>query len=365
MDNVCLDADGIVTAPQQQQQQQQPASTETIIPDGTLTQSIQLSGKVAKRGAKRKAQAKDASVATHCLCGYGDGEMIFCESSDKKCIGQHWYHLECLGIGQRTAPRGVWICPDCKGREKLASSGPGGRQREVRSAAAARSSRAVVADESNYVFEPKAKATKGVLTTASLVKVEAAEHQSRKAMEDMMMDARLLSFDSTGWVLDTRRGGADKGQVFPDGLGKFSLNAENLLAIQSLHRIIVDLLSIDNRLTPWAGVEESDARKRGYAFLPSKFGNFGKNALCAAGVHFHAAEKSSYQAKKDEDANWHSCARLSINDVTEEHMAVLSSIIAAVREAVPDKYRACIALDTLQALQPNLHNGLDHLPGKI
>lgn len=310
------------------------------------------------RGRKRKAQ-KDTSAALYCLCGYGDGEMVFCDSGDKKCLGNHWYHLECVGLAHR-APRGEWWCPDCKARgakpnKNNSASGKGGKKTSS-------SAVVIVADESNYVFEPKVKATKGVLTTASLVKVEAAERQSRKAMEDVLINARLLGFNKAGQVVRPESG-LDSTAQFPDGLCRFKMTTADLAAMQSLHRIIVEMLAAENRLTPWAGVAESDARKRGYAFLPSCYGHFGKQALTSAGVNFHAAEKSSSDAKKDEQANWHSCVRLSVGSLTDDHISALETLVATVKELVPAKYRSCISIDKLQALQPNLHHGRDHLPG--
>ena len=308
------------------------------------------------RGEKRKAE-KLSTADLYCLCGYGDGEMIFCDSGDKKCLGNHWYHLECVGLAHR-APRGEWWGPDCKTRAtKIGNSKAPNVRNGKRSSAVV-----VVADESNYIFEPKVKAAKGVLTTASLVKVEAAERQSRKAMEDILINARLLVFNKVGQVVRPESG-LDSIALFPDGLCRFKMTAADLSAMQSLHRIIVELLAAENRLTPWAGVAESDARKRGYAFLPSTYGHFGKHALTSAGVTFHAAEKSSHDAKKDEQANWHSCVRLSVGNLTDHHISALETIVDTVKRLVPAKYKSCISLDKLQALQPNLHHGRDHLPG--
>lgn len=303
----------------------------------------------------------DNDVETYCLCGYGDGEMIFCDSEDKRCIGKHWYHLECLGISGRGAPRGEWRCPDCKQRAaaKLlgssAASTASSRKREAHLTGGS-----VLVDDRVFVLEPSMKRGK-VLTTSSLVKVDAAERQSRKAMEDILINAKLLQFADDGKVVDFRLNGS--AAPFPSGLCRFHLRPEHHVALQSLHRVIVQLLAGSNRLTPWAGVAESDARKRGYAFLPASYGHFGKNALQSAGVNFHAAEKTSYGAKKDETANWKSCVRLSMSDITDDHIDALESVIASVRAAVPERYRECVALERLQALQPNLHYGLDHLPG--
>lgn len=261
-------------------------------------------------------------------------------------------------------PRGEWWCPDCKERaskKKSAKLAVTVSQRVSGRAKQQPNSRIVVVDESNYIFEPKAKALRGTLTTSSLVKVDAAERQSRKAMEDLLIDARLLRFCNIGRAIPPEHSTS----LFPHGLGKFSLTDKELRNMQSLHRVIVKRLAGGNRLTPWAGVSESDARKRGYAFLPSTFGHFGKSALQSAGVHFHAAEKSAYAAKKDENANWNSCFRLSQSDITETQVNVLRSLITKVRTIVPAKYQSCVCLEQLQALQPNLHNGLDHLPGLL
>ena len=290
----------------------------------------------------------------YCLCGYGDGEMIYCDSGDQLCAGSHWYHLDCILPGNKSVPRGKWCCPDCIDRAKNRATH---RKKEIR-----RKSRVIVADERNYVIELGSKSGKGPLTTASLIKVDAAERQSRQLMDNMLMGAKLLGFDPKGRVLPTEK--SNKSQLyFPSGLCRFRLSPSDLSKLQSLHRVIVRLLSKGNRLTPWAGVAQSDSRKRGYAFLPAKYGNFGKIALCNAGVHFHAAEKLYHEAKKDEKANWNSCARLTQEDFTDDHVDVLQTLISTLHDIIPIKYRPCISMDKLVALQPNLHDGLDHLPG--
>ena len=124
------------------------------------------------------------------------------------------------------------------------------------------------------------------------LRITAAEQQSRRRMEEIASSARLLHFDSNGKVINKSDG---SNTDFPTGLGLFKISSSDFTAIQSLHRVIVDALRQDSRLTPWAGVGEGDKRKRGYAFLPHSYGKFGKSALTAAGVEFHAAEKKGKQ----------------------------------------------------------------------
>jgi hypothetical protein len=188
-------------------------------------------------------------------------------------------------------------------------------------------------------------------------KVEAAEKQSREEMEKLMLGAKLLCFSSNGSVADPRNV-----KFFPRGLCKLKLGEETFKSIRSLHRMIVDLLSEDEKLTPWAGVSEGDKRKRGYAFLPQSYGKFGKTVLTKAGVCFRAAEKRGVQAKKDEVANWKSCVHLREKDMIQEYREALQAVVDMVSSALSDEYSSCLSLDKLHALQPNIHNGLDHLP---
>ena len=183
--------------------------------------------------------------------------------------------------------------------------------------------------------------------------MEAAEKQSREEMEKLMLGTKLLSFSSNGSV-------TDPGNVkfFPRGLCRLKLGQETFRDIQSLHRMIVELLADDEKLTPWAGVSEGDKRKRGYAFLPPSYGRFGKSVLTKAGVCFHAAEKRGGQAKKDELANWNSCVHLREKDMTQDHRDALQAVVELVCSAVSDKYKSCLRLENLHALQPNIHNGL-------
>ena len=119
------------------------------------------------------------------------------------------------------------------------------------------------------------------------------------------------------------------------------------------------------KLTPWAGVGESDKRKRGYAFLPHSYGHFGKTHLKKAGITFHAAEKKGTAAKNDENANWSSCFRIKEADMLPKYISALDTLINRVAKLIPAKYRSIVKIEQLQAIQPNLHNGLDHLPAHI
>lgn len=314
-----------------------------------------------KKKSRRKGQANSIR---YCLCGYGDGEMIGCDGDN--CEGNNWYHLECLqtvlGISKQRSKRlrGEWFCPSCK--EKAAKKLEKQRQRTSTSTSVGAIA-TFLRDETKYVLSPGDKGKK----SGSLppLRVESAERQSREEMESLMSTARLLAFGSNGCVVassvDEKKEGAD----FPHGLSLLPLSPQVFASLQSLHEVVVHALEAELRLTPWAGIGESDARKRGYAFLPSRFGKFGKSTLSSAGVRFHAAEKKGNDAKKDENANWHSCFRLSNAQITPEHENGLRAVVEAVAAAVPQKYKACITLDQLQAIQPNLHNGRDHLPVHI
>ena len=295
------------------------------------------------------------SVTTYCICGYGDGDMIGCDGESSFCPGKKWYHLECLGMDRE--PRGTWYCPDCAERETKKIN------RKRKQVIPAQLDLSHLLDEKKFVVSKKelkiisGKAS-GVIVP---LKVEAAERQSRDEMELLRAKAKLLSFNEKGQVVQCAGNTGD----FPNGLCNFRVETDHFTALQSLHRIIVRALSGEQRLTPWAGVGESDQRKRGYAFLPSTFGKFGKSALIAGGINFYAAEKKGSEAKNDENANWKSCIRLKSTDITEDHEMALKALIKKVAHIVPEKYKKCVTLEQLHAIQPNLHNGLDHLPAHL
>lgn len=294
--------------------------------------------------------------------------MIGCDGPS--CNGGGWYHADCLqealGISavKIKRMRGDWLCPSCS--EKAAKA-PQSSKKQPKSPT---SFTVPVFREGDFVLSSVDKKAMsiakggGVLSSLPPLRVEAAERQSREEMEKVMASARVLEFEASGNVLCKFNKGVEVAAEadFPHGLSKLSLSANTLAAIQSLHEEVVSALQAGLRLTPWAGVGESDARKRGYAFLPSRFGKFGKGPLTAAGVRFHAAEKRGSEARKDEEANWNSCFRLTNTQVTSRHEEALREVIAAVAAAVPEKYKSCVTLEQLQAIQPNLHSGRDHLP---
>lgn len=291
---------------------------------------------------------------SYCVCGRGDGDMIGCDGS--RCPGNGWYHPKCLGIARTTAPRGEWLCPTClssalKRRRTARREQPVEEQKQ---------------NEQDYIIENSGKGAKVVIP----LKVESAERQSREEMENLLATTRRIEFDSQGRAVcrgpNSSRKSAQPRATFPEGLCRLHIAPNRFKAIQRLHKRITTLLGFGHKtrelLTPWAGVAESDRRRRGYAFLPASFGKFGKEALVKRGVSFHAAEKSGYGARKDEAANWKACVRLKESDLPHSQLDALQALIQAVAEAVPSKYKKCISLSNLQALQPNLHNGTDHLP---
>jgi hypothetical protein len=309
---------------------------------------------------KSRKKGRTAPVS-FCICGYGDGDMIGCDG--KACEGNNWYHVECLqtvpGMSQQRSKRlrGDWFCPSCTAKAAKEQE----KQKHILNKRPRRSTTIPGPfHEAEYVLSNADKSSGSRSSSLPPLRVESAERQSREEMENMMSSARLLAFNSNGSV-DPPSDGFD----YPHGLSLLTLPVQVFTAIQSLHEVVVEALEEELRLTPWAGVGESDARKRGYAFLPSRFGKFGKSTLSAAGVRFHAAEKKGNEAKKDEAANWNSCFRLGSAQVTAEHEAALQAVVAAVSAVVPAQYKPCVTLDQLQAIQPNLHNGRDHLPVHI
>ena len=300
-------------------------------------------------GSVPRRKRSRSKAETFCNCGRGDGDMIGCDGTS--CPGNGWFHPECVGITRTTAPRGKWYCPDCTiAMKRRRVNGDRGQRKAV-----------IEITEDTHIIN----------SGSVPLKVSAAERQSREEMENRLTAAKSIHFDELGRAVPGRQhsGHQTKKRLvppFPTGLCRLQLSRPHFKAIQKLHRLITTRLGFGHKiselLTPWAGVAESDRRRRGYAFLPACYGRYGKDVLTKAGVHFHAAEKSGYQAKKDEVANWKSCVRLNEAEVTPHHLEALQAIIKSVQAAVPDKYKACVSLENLQALQPNLHNGCDHLP---
>lgn len=62
----------------------------------------------------------DRAFYNYCWCKSHEGNtMIQCSSNDKKCIGNHWYHIEHVGISAYDANSKdfQWICSDCNSRK--------------------------------------------------------------------------------------------------------------------------------------------------------------------------------------------------------------------------------------------------------
>ena len=53
------------------------------------------------------------------------------------------------------------------------------------------------------------------------------------------------------------------------------------------------------------------------------------------------------------------------SELIPEYVEALNTVIRIVKKMVPVRYQHVISMDQLHALQPNLHNGLDHLPAHI
>jgi hypothetical protein len=60
------------------------------------------------------AAAADEDTGPYCICKQGShGEMIACDNANCPNPGE-WFHLGCMGLIE--APKGKWLCPDCKTR---------------------------------------------------------------------------------------------------------------------------------------------------------------------------------------------------------------------------------------------------------
>lgn len=250
-----------------------------------------------------------------CVCGEEDsvGSMVRCDGA--WCpYGQ--FHVECVGLRRVPRKSSSWLCPECSGRSRS-----GFKKR-----------RYIPSDEEGSIP----------------LKVSSAERQSRLALEEMLSISKPARFGEDGRC----------GEV--QGLGLVTLDDDTFASLESLHQTILEKLR--GRLTAWAGVGEGDERLRGYAFLPSSMGKFGKTRLAQAGLSFHSAAKHGKDAADDKAANLRSCVRLKEEDVDDEMREALESVARRVESVLADKYKSVARLECLEALQPNLHNGKDHLP---
>ena len=332
------------------------------VEQNAVVERCDMSESTVTTPVKGKAHLKKKGKSlplSYCVCGLGDGYMIGCEGDN--CVGNNWYHPECLQVFYKISEkrskrlRGDWLCPSCEEKSKKKNENRHKRPRQS-------SFPHTTYHESEYVLssaeKDHVKKGGGLVNNLPPLRIESAERQSREEMDLLYSKARILKFHDDGRVQNPPNSGAD----FPHGLCLLHLSESIFKGIKSLHEVVVQSLKSELRLTPWAGVGESDARKRGYAFLPSRFGKFGKNTLLKAGIRFCAAEKRGTDAKRDETANWNSCIRLNSSQITLEHETSLKAVVEAVAKLVPSKYKPCISLNQLQAIQPNLHNGRDHLP---
>jgi hypothetical protein len=68
----------------------------------------------------KKLQGGVDTYARCCFCKSGDDDvdMIACDGGDDAaCIGQGWYHLECIGMSWlKSNSLDRWVCPFCKAR---------------------------------------------------------------------------------------------------------------------------------------------------------------------------------------------------------------------------------------------------------
>jgi hypothetical protein len=125
---------------------------------------------------KRKIKKEEENLnPIFCLCGYGDGEMIGCDGI--KCIGNNWYHLECLNMSpqNRNSPRSIWYCPDCTIKLNKKSNNKRNTKKDINDTSS------IQIDESKFIVS-KLKSKAQIITPNTFLKVSSAERQSREAM---------------------------------------------------------------------------------------------------------------------------------------------------------------------------------------
>jgi hypothetical protein len=286
---------------------------------------------------------------TGCICGGGyHGEMVGCDGG---C--EDWFHFGCVGLKRQ--PRGDWVCSTCSTKaakrrlaeEKRAASNKRHRGSDVESAQLSSSMRDT---------KPEKKLSRVEESLASTT-----ERKGREDLELLINRARPLKFDPDGKLLEANDGESSRPCA---GAGRLAPVAPEVFTpLRRLHGNIVAALRKGKMLQSWEGKgKEADLRARGFAFLPQRYGSFGKEHLQKGGLTFHAAEKQGVEAEIDEAANWKSCMTLRDVDIDLQVHNALEALLPSVRHVVPDKYKKFVELKHLMAIQPNLHNGATHLP---
>mmetsp|Transcript_17146 Transcript_17146/g.22260 ORF Transcript_17146/g.22260 Transcript_17146/m.22260 type:complete len:447 (+) Transcript_17146:130-1470(+) len=295
--------------------------------------------------------------------------LVPCESGNV-CRYGGWFHLECTKL--KRIPRKGWRCRDCEELLEAAIRKVNAEEELSYSFSTPFKNKGKITDlmQQQSFSRKKRKGDHQSISSLQLVAtkekkkcsahlepeltVECAERQSREFVDSLLSQALPCTFEIDGSLVD---------DFECAGLCRLEISSHTFSHLQRLHKLIVRRLDSENRLTSWAGVHEGDARARGYAFLPSSFGkSFGEAVLKCAGVQFHAASKFGKDAKIDEKANWQSCIHLHDYEIDSDLRQALASITNSVRAAIPRKYKSLVHLNKLHAIQPNLHNGLDHLP---
>ncbi|KAJ1461832.1 hypothetical protein M885DRAFT_584731 [Pelagophyceae sp. CCMP2097] len=198
----------------------------------------------------------DPDEPTWCVCDRGFfGEMVGCDGEDK-CEFGGWFHIECVGLAR--APRGEWRCASCTEKHAITS------ERKKRKADKDRAlAKRLRPDSATHIVVEE-----GPSRSSYTLKIETAEDQSRREMERLIGGARGIRFSQ----------GRAVGEPDIEGLCRLELVKKTFAAISSLHKTIVKRLRKEKMLVPWAGVNEGDARERGYAFLPKTKSRIGSRA---------------------------------------------------------------------------------------
>jgi hypothetical protein len=235
---------------------------------------------------------------TGCICGGGyHGEMVGCDGG---C--EDWFHFGCVGLKRQ--PRGEWVCSACSTKAAKRSL------TEAKRAASSKRQKGVDLEPVQLTSraergKPEKKMTKVEESLASKT-----ERRGRADLEALVSRARPLKFDPvSGALLEAGEGGPSRPCAGAARLAP--VPHEVFVPLRRLHENIVAALRRGKMLQSWEGKgREQNLRSRGFAFLPERYGKFGKEHMLERGLTFHAAEKQGAEAEADEAANWKSCMTL-------------------------------------------------------
>jgi hypothetical protein len=145
------------------------------------------------------------------------------------------------------------------------------------------------------------------------------------------------------------------------GIFKCFLGSSDFKALQQLYTVSKATI---NKMVPW-GNGSSDARRRGYAFLPNgSFARLGKAGIriSCEGAYDDSEESVNLAEAVHRKTIRQACGVILQKQVTQEMTSALAQLAMLANDCVQAEYKGFCTLDELVALQPNLHREALFLP---